>query len=341
MSFRAFKARKLEALTEDESISSVNSWQQNLKFHLASCNEFSPFLADDFKWGLKSVRNRGLTDDDAGKSAAQKCILLNHMIGLIVSYCPENIRLEVDRKATSLKWIWQRVRRHYGFSKSEGQFLKLASIKLKEGERYESFFQRIMSHLYDNLLSTDSGIVFDGERLTADEEISPTVERLAVFLWLRLIDERLPLYVARVYSHDLQSKSLKDLQPEICQNLESLLMEISTQEDIRISYSRSNYDRRPRSSNNRRDYAGGSKQQKSCAFCKACNKPYTGHDISSCWSLSKFDKAQIAKAFQIAVEEDDENLTSDVNSMALEESHNTAASSPSCSRVLCMQSPHF
>ena len=69
MSFRAFKARKLEALTEDENISSVNSWQQNITFHLASCNEFSPFLADDFTWGLKSVQNRGLTDDEAGSDS--------------------------------------------------------------------------------------------------------------------------------------------------------------------------------------------------------------------------------------------------------------------------------
>ena len=48
MSFKAFKARKLEALTENETIASVNSWQQNLEFQLAACNEFSPFLASDF-----------------------------------------------------------------------------------------------------------------------------------------------------------------------------------------------------------------------------------------------------------------------------------------------------
>ena len=94
-----------------------------------------------------------------------------------------------------------------------------------------------MSHLYDNLLTADSKITFDGEAVTVDKEMSPTVERLAVFLWMRLIDERLPAYVARVYSHDLLSKSIKDLQPEICQNLDSLLAEISTQEDIKIAFS--------------------------------------------------------------------------------------------------------
>ena len=133
MSFKAFKPRKLEVLSENETIASVNSWQQNIEFYLASCNDFSIFLASDFTWGLKSTTNRGLTDDTTGdnrKNAAQKCYILNHMLGLIISYCPENIRLEIERKATSLKWIWARVRRHYGFSKSESNFLKLANVKL-------------------------------------------------------------------------------------------------------------------------------------------------------------------------------------------------------------------
>ena len=186
MSFKAFKARKLDVLSEDETVSSVNSWVQNMEFHLASCNEFSTFIDANFTWGPITVANRGLTDDPTGgsqnRTASQKCIMLNHMIGLIVGYCPETIRFEIQRKATSLKWIWQRVRRHYGFAKSESHFLKVASLRLNEGERYESFYQRIMSHLYDNLLSVDSGIVFDGECFTADEEMSLTFERLAVFL---------------------------------------------------------------------------------------------------------------------------------------------------------------
>ena len=54
-SFKAFiKARKLDVLTENETVASVNSWQQNMEFHLASCNEFSAFLAPDFTWRSKS-----------------------------------------------------------------------------------------------------------------------------------------------------------------------------------------------------------------------------------------------------------------------------------------------
>ena len=54
----------------------------------------------------------------------------------------------------------------------------------------------------------------------------------AVYLWLVLIDERLPNYISRVYAHDLQKVTLKDLQPQIVDNMDLLLKEINTQEEI-------------------------------------------------------------------------------------------------------------
>lgn len=358
MDFKAFKARKLEPLTERETISSFSSWKQNLEFHLASCNDFAQFISPSAVWAPAATPHRGLADDDkeTGKTAVQKAFILEHMIGLIASYCPETIRIEVQRKCTSLKWIWSRVRRHYGFNKSEVNFLKLATVKFREGERYEAFFQRIMAHLYDNLLSSDSNLTFDGVTYNSTEEMSPTTERLAVFLWLHYIDERLPMYVSRVYAHDLQSQSLKDMQPIISQNMETLLIELAAQEDIKLAYSSSGNGRQrqrfpprqsPSSSNfrNRRQ----SNSPKSCAFCKACKKPHTGHDVSTCWALARFNKGEIVNALCVDVEDEDDV---DFESEKLQEFH---ISSNHCiqstgpvntdlahvSRVEVMKSPNF
>ena len=41
----------------------------------------------------------------------------------------------------------------------------------------------------------------------------------------------LPSYISRVYAHDLQTKSLKDLQSQIVDNMDSLLREINTHEE--------------------------------------------------------------------------------------------------------------
>ena len=60
-----------------------------------------------------------------------------------------------------------------------------------------------------------------------------------MYLWLTSIDKRLPSYIARVYSHELQSKTLKDLQPQIAEDMDSLLTEINTQEGVRIQYAHS------------------------------------------------------------------------------------------------------
>ena len=66
--------------------------------------------------------------------------------------------------------------------KSEVHFLKLYDIKREPNERYyETLYHRIVAHMEDNLLTVESGMTHDGNP-TADEEISPTVERIAVYL---------------------------------------------------------------------------------------------------------------------------------------------------------------
>ena len=137
------------------------------------------------------MANRGLQSDGedvaqaSRKTAAQKAIVLERMLGLVAQYAPSLLRKDVMKSSTSLAWIWKRIRRHYGFVQSEANFMSLCEIKRKDDERYEMFFQRILAHI--------------------DEVMSPTTERLAVYLWLSLIDERLPAYIARVYAHDRSS----------------------------------------------------------------------------------------------------------------------------------------
>lgn len=113
------------------------------------------------------------------------------------------------------------------------------TIRRKEGECYQTLFQRILAHLEDNLLTVASGILYDGAAVAVDEVMSDTTERLAVFIWLQLFDNRLPGYICRTYTPELSTHSLKDLQPQIVDNMESILSELNTQEDILINYSRS------------------------------------------------------------------------------------------------------
>jgi len=55
-------------------------------------------------------------------------------------------------------------------------------------------------------------LLYDGALPTSNEEMSPTFERLAVYMGLTLIDERFP-----GFAHDLQSKTIKEIQPQLAE----------------------------------------------------------------------------------------------------------------------------
>ena len=320
---------------EGENITSFASWQSNIKYHLSLNNDFAPYIDPAFTWNKSSTANRGLTSDPTDvaaaqrKTAAQKNAQLEHMLGIIAQYAPSLIRNEIINRSTSLSWIWERIRRHYGLRQSEVNFLSIYKIKRVEGERYETLYQRLVSHIEDNLLTTESGIVHDGAAITQNEEISPSCERLLVYLWLALVDDRLPAYVSRVYAHDLQSKSLKDVQPQICQAMDSLLAELNAQEDVQVnrSFQRNRFPPRSAKYQSRRQlpqqqlmvqqqnnqHQNPSTKPKSCILCKSAGRPHTGHDLANCWFISKFDKLEISRTLQVTVDEADDDLLDAIN----------------------------
>ena len=342
----SFRPPKQWVLTENETITSFANWQSNIIYHLSLNNEFALFIEPNAAWGKQSTPNRGLTNDPntvdeaQRKTATQKNIILERMLGLISQFAPSLLRSDIIKRSTSLPWIWKRIRKHYSFCQSEVNFLKISSIKRQEGERYETLFQRIIAHLEDNLLTVDSGLFHDGGPIEENEEMSPTTERLAVYLWLTLIDERLPAYVSRVFAHDLQTKSLKDIQPQICSAMDSLLLELNAQEDIQVHYSKSSYRQRPKT-NNRRQPSRTNSPQKSCILCKAANRPYQGHDITSCWFITKFDRMELSKALAVEVEDIDEpSFESEVQSISNADRPDNQETA-TAQRVQCNSSPFF
>ena len=147
-----------------------------------------------------------------------------------------------------------------------------------------------------------SNLQHGGANVTADEVMSPTTERLAVYIWLTLTDSRLPAYVQRVYAHHLQTKTTKDIQPVLSQSMGTILADLAIQDDIQVHYIRSsfnNFDSRfnnNSNNNNNRNYNRGNSSRapfssgrlanKSCSLCKATGRSYQRHDIGSCCYLS-------------------------------------------------------
>ena len=246
------------------------------------------------------------------------------MLEYITQWVPHYLENDIMRNATSLDAVWTVVCKYYGFKQSETQFMKFSAIKREPNERPERLYQRVRAHLHDNLMKKDGDLKYEGVDVEKDEDMSPTVERLAVLRWMELIDEELPSYVARVFAHDLQKMSLKDLQPQIVDSIDSFLEEIQSK---RVDCSRANFTyqsrgrsrasarnsqparsmsgvRRPQPQSQQSKYQ--SQPSNYCPVCRAANKPYTtynSHTMATCDLLSKADKRAMVSAFQVDIGE--------------------------------------
>ena len=115
MAASTFKPPKPRELSENETITSFAAWQSNILYHLSLNNEFARFLDAGFSWQKKSVANRGLAGDvdpvpaADRKTAGQKNIQLERMLGLIASFAPSLLRKDIIDKSLSLEWIWKRI----------------------------------------------------------------------------------------------------------------------------------------------------------------------------------------------------------------------------------------
>ena len=92
-----------------------------------------------------------------------------------------------------------------------------------------------MAFVEDTLLHANSRSHHD-DVTTKDEEITPTLENLIVLTWLGLIDPELPKLVKQRYGTKSQSQTLASIKPEISQVLTSLLDEIHTPNDAKITH---------------------------------------------------------------------------------------------------------
>ena len=302
------RAPKQWQLTKIETITSYESWRQNLIYVLSLDKNFVPFL--DATWQKQTAANprRGLTDDGAAVpeakrlTAAQKNAHLDLLLGQIANFCPVISRNSIVKHSTSLNDIWQKIRQHYGFQSTGAHFLDLATIHLQPDERPEDLFQRLMAFFEDNLLSVHGGLTHHGDPATADEDLSPTLENTVVVLWLRLIHPGLPLLVKQKYGSELRNKTLASLKPEISQALGSLLDELRCIEDTKAMRIGSTAPRRHPNSDQgqprRRPFL-------SCILCKTAGRPHNTHNLMDCRYLPDRDRRPWARSRMVMDDPDD------------------------------------
>ena len=125
------------------------------------------------------------------------------MLGQIANFCPVIPRSSIVKNSTSISSVWQAIRAHYSFQSTGVRFLHFSNIKLEVDERPEDLFQRLMSFPQDNLLVANGPVTHHGAHVTSDEELTPTLDNMVVFTWLKLLHSDLPALVKQRYGTEL------------------------------------------------------------------------------------------------------------------------------------------
>ena len=129
----------------------------------------------------------------------------------------------------------------------------------------------LTSFVEDNLFRAEGSIQHHGELPDADEELTTTLKNIIVLTWLRLIHRDLPNLVKQRYGTELRSQTLASLKPEISQTLDSLLDEIHSAADTKVSRASLKdkyFERYTKGSNGK-----PSRQTKQCILCKQAGRP--------------------------------------------------------------------
>ena len=341
------RAPKQWKLTKDETINSFESWRQNLLYGFSQEKIFAPFL--ETTWQKKTATNphRGLQDDGSSVpeakrlTATQKNTHLELLLGQIANFCPIVSRSSIIKNSVSLNDVWQKIRLHYGFQSTGAHFLDLSNIHLSPDERPEDLYQRLMAFFEDNLLTVGGGISHQGETISTDEDLTPTLENTIVFLWLQLINPGLPQLVKQKYGSELRNKSLASLKPEISQALSSLLDELRSIEDskaMRVGNTLS-----PRQSPFPGTGYARPRRYVSCILCKTAGRPHTTHSLVDCRFVPQRDRRLLASSRLVC---DDPEECDPIDYSASEEVCDLLVSptpaqptAPSAQRVRIVQSP--
>ena len=317
----------------------IFQWKNTLLDNLKRDPDFEEHCKESSRWDFEKIPNRGFEDFVANDGVAKKKAgQVDSMLTKIASYAPKTIVREITRRTKSLADIWNIARDWAGIKSSGSKHLdyykvKMSYRKIDKEETKQEFFYRLRDAMEDTLVLSSDNILDDGERVTNDEDMTPTVKSMVVLDWLDAIGgPPLVEHVHRVYSKELETVTLSSLQTRIWKNMEALIREVENGDynehgkafqivtadeascrQVDGTRGRGNFGRsfqrparsRPfqqrgrgrRTPTSMRGGFKGSAGNFFCKLCKASGSPnFKSHDISECWLLDERDRSNITQA---------------------------------------------
>ena len=251
---------------------------------------------------------------------------LSKFITHIATLCHHTENDDVTNQSTSLTWIFDYLKKHYGLETKGANFMNISEHPFQKGTPYQTYYKQYRASFIDNLRKQGDIVQYKNNLvLNEDEKLSPSFEN-AIVLWsLEKIDARLPLKVKKNYGHQMTGNvTLKDIQPVVFENIENMLDELDQSQNAKIFAAQTTEETAINAINLRRDknnknqnfvgqrnsFRGKSTGGKSFnynkgkkvttnKYCRICNlagsspNVYTSHEIGHCSRLSIRDLESI------------------------------------------------
>ena len=318
-----FKAGpKVIPLGEEESISSIERWRQNVLYHLRLDPAFRPYLRDGVKFGKKSkaspyrqfkddIKTEKVDGEDVSTvvlSKEDKCWDVDLMLDQVSNFCPLIPRRDITHDSASLDEVWAKIRLYHNLEKSGALLNECFNIQRKPGETPQALFARLKQSFDDNLLMSNSLQHTEG-KLSEDEEMSPTLLNSIILRWLELLHPRLRDTVTQRFSTQLRSSTYGALFPEISRSVCALLDDLNSETHANRLFTSQPNRPGPRFQSNQY-YNPNSERRKSdrkfCDYCKLTGKKaYYTHSIEKCLFIKREKSRSSESAKQVTYGEDD------------------------------------
>ena len=146
----------------------------------------------------------------------------------VANLCHYTENDDVTNHSTSLEWIFEYLRKHYGLMTKGANFMNISEHIYKTGTLHQTFYKQYRASFVDNLRKQGDRVQFKNNlRLDEDEKLSPSFENAIVLWTLEKIDPRLPAKIKKDYGHQMTGDvTLKDLQPVIFENITSMIEDL-------------------------------------------------------------------------------------------------------------------
>ena len=295
------KPFQLEFKTDRDNL---NRWWSILTNFCRQKPDQVPF----FKGGDHELWTAECRDPTRGKQDIKIQVALHNLLTTIASFCPNGTFQTITGESTSLEWIYKRVAKMCHIQIGGRHLVNAWDLKYDpENESPDIFFMRCKAAFAENLLAKNEN--YHGDKLSAAEAFSPMAESMIVLRWLEAIHPSLPKHIQETKASLFTSAkpSFADIQPDLCEMMDSMLQEIeqvdgisalSVREESTVDVNRVMYKKGGRGgfknaaikpwSRTSKPFKQTPAVDKLCRHCKTVGKDpsiYTSHDVDMCFDL--------------------------------------------------------